>query len=737
MASIPENQYIDPSAGDEIHLSDYLAVVVERWRMIIAIAAVVLVLGTLYAVTAPSVYQADAVVQVEESSSSAKGALGDLASIFDTKATAAAEIELIRSRLVVGETVRQLHLDISASPRYFPAIGAPLARRAGGDGLARPLFGLSSFAWGGERIAISQFDVPKGWVGTPFVLTSGPDGAYELSGPGGAVVLRGRVGEQSTGVLPGGQIALKVDTLTARPRTQFVLARHSTLAAITNLQKALVIAEKTKQSGVVGVALDGADSQGTAAIVNTIAQQYVKQNIDRKSAEAEHTLTFLDQQLPQLRKELDQAEERYNTFRNKQGTVDLSAESQLLLQQIVDGKTQILALQQQRDVLKQTFADAHPSVAALNSQLALLQRVQDDLTHRVSTLPDTEQTALRLLRDVRVDTELYTNLLNSAQQLRIVKAGQVGNVRVVDYAVVAESPIRPNKLMMISLSAILGLLLGVVAAFARKLLFGGVEHSEVIEQAFGVPVYAVVPHSVQQVSLQQAVTRGHQAQNVLAVHATEDVAIEGMRSLRTALQFSALDISNNVVMVTGPRPEVGKSFVSINLAAVVAAGGKRVLLIDGDMRRGDVHSKFGVRRHPGLSDAIAGADIESSVLRDVLPGLDILPKGTLPPNPAELLMTERFKTMLESLSSRYDIVIVDTPPVLAVTDSTLIGKYAATTLLVVRHGQHSIAEIGETMKRLRNNGIALKGVVFTDVPQRRFGYGAYYSGYYSYASSLK
>jgi tyrosine-protein kinase Etk/Wzc len=735
MASLNQNRIIDMANGDEIHLSDYLAVVAESWKLILATAATVLLLGMLYAFLATPVYRADAMIQVEDSADSTKDALGDLSSIFDTKQTADAEIELIRSRLVVGQTVRTLHLDISARPRYFPMIGAMLARHAGADKPAAPLFGLSRFAWGGETIDVSDFDVPRGRYDAEYRLVARGDEQFELLDPDGDVVLRGHVGQRADGEEPKGKVELQVARLEARPGTQFILKRASTLATIAQLQDALVIAEKTKQSGVIGVTLDGADSNRTAEILNTIAGAYVQQNIDRKSAEAEHTLAFLDQQLPQLRKQLDEAEDRYNEFRNRAGTVDLTEESRLLLQQIVDNKTKLVDLQQQRIEMTQRFAESHPAVVALTAQIASLQAQQDEFNKHVMTLPDTEQSALRLLRDVRVDTELYTNLLDSAQQLRIVKAGEVGNVRVVDYAVAEDLPVKPKRLIVIALAAVLGLIAGTAAAFVKKALFGGIEHSEEIEQALGLPVYATVPHSEAQVRLNQSIRRGRGGHHVLASTASQDVAIEGIRSLRTALQFGLLDVSNNVLVITGPRPEVGKSFMSVNLAAVLASGGKRVMLIDADMRRGALHSYFGVSRQPGLSDAIAGLDIESAVLHDVLPGLDVLPKGSLPPNPAELLMSERFKTMLDYFSSRYDIVIVDTPPVLAVTDAALIGRHAGATLLVVRHGRHPMAEILESANRLRNGGVTLKGVLFTDVPQRRVGYGTYYSGYYGYEST--
>ncbi|KVF27680.1 protein tyrosine kinase [Burkholderia vietnamiensis] len=734
MESVNKSRIIDMQDGDEIHLSDYVAVVAENWKLISAITAFILLLGTVYAFVAKPAYRADVMIQVEDSANSTQNALGDLASIFDTKQTADAEIELIRSRLVVGHTVEALHLDISAQPRYFPVIGALAARIAGNQKLAPPRFGMTRFAWGGEQIEVTRFEVPKDRYGAKFELVASDDSHYELVNPEGNVILKGTVGQLARGADQYGAVELVVARLRARPNTEFVLTRASTQATIKGLQDALVIAEKTKQSGVIGASLDGSDSIRTAAILDTLASTYVQQNIDRKSAEAEHTLAFLDQQLPQLRKQLDQSEDRYNAFRNEKGTVDLTEESRLLLQQIVEGKTKLVDLEQQRVEMAQRFTAEHPAVAALTAQIAALNAQQEQLNKRVLTLPDTEQSALRLLRDVRVNTELYTSLLDNAQQLRIVKAGQVGNVRVVDFAVAADEPVKPKRPLIIALAALLGLVVGTVTAFAKHALFGGVKHSDEIEKAIALPVYATIPHSQAQINLQQAMDRGLPGPHVLASLETGDLATEGIRSLRTALQFGLLDSANNVIVITGPRPDVGKSFVAVNLSAVIASSGTRVLLIDGDMRRGNVHSYLGVSKQPGLSDVITGFSLDDAIQRDVLTGVDVLPKGSLPPNPAELLLSDQFKKLLDEVSRRYDLVIIDTPPVLAVTDSTVIGRYAAATLLVVRHGKHPRAELIECANRLRGGGAVLKGALLTDVPRHRFGYGSYYSGYYGYES---
>jgi tyrosine-protein kinase Etk/Wzc len=735
-----ENRYADVvSTGDELRLSDYLAAILGSWRIVVSVMLAVILLGTAYAFLASPVYKADAMIQVTEATpqNNANGqanAVQTVSQMFDSKSTTAAEIELLRSRAVVEDTVKKLHLDITARPRYFPIVGGMISSLLGTRNGEPPVSWLSGFAWGNESIAVPKFDTPKDLYDKSFTLTAGENGNYVLSDPDGIAILNGKVGQEASGTSTFGPVTILVDKMVGEDGSKYELSRASTLGTVDDLQHRLTVTETALQSGIIALSLEGRDSKLTSQIVNDIASRFVQQDLDTRSAEAGKTLAFLEQQLPQLRAQLDASEEKYNTFRNKQGTVDLSEESRLLLQQVVDNKSKLLDLQQQRAELSQRFTPSHPAVAALDAQIAALTNAQGALTKNVAVLPDTEQNAVRLLRDVRVNTQLYTNLLNSAQELRVAKAGQVGNVRVVDFAEAADDPVRPKRLLVILISAAAGLVLGILVAFVRKSLYGGVERPEEIEKRLGVRVFAIVPRSSQQLRLQQKVGARSQGLHVLAATSPEDAAVEGIRGLRTSLQLQMADARNNVVMLTGSRPDAGKSFLSVNLATLVASTRKRVLLIDGDMRRGDVHSHFGVRHMPGLSDVLMGSDIESAVLHDVLPGVDLLTKGSLPSHPSELLMSDRMHEVLDLLKRQYDLVIIDTPPVLAVTDATVIGKHAGTSLLVVRHGRNQVEEIGETMKRLHHGGVNMKGVLLTDVPQSKLMSGSAYTNYYGYES---
>ncbi|MEM5386570.1 polysaccharide biosynthesis tyrosine autokinase [Paraburkholderia phymatum] len=732
-----DNRYTDVSS-DEMHLTDYLQAIVANWKSILLITLAITALGTAYAFLATPVYRADVLFHVvDKADNNKQDGLQPLTGMFDTKPSTAAEIELMKSRLVTEETVKTLHLDIAARPHTLPFVGgllAPLMNGKWGFKLP-PALQLPSYAWGNESIKVSQFDTAKDMYDKDFTLIAGQNGDFVLNSPDGVAILEGHVGENVVRETPVGPIALRVDALVGAPGTRYDMTRGSTLTTVERLQKSMDVAESTLQSGVIRASLEGSDAKLTADIMNNMAREFIRQDIESRSSEAEHMLAFLDQQLPQLRKELDAAEQRYNTFRNQHGTVDLSEESRLLLQQIVDNKTKLVDLQTQRAEMSQRFTANHPAVAALDAQIRALQGNLSTMGKSVQSLPDTEQTALRLLRDVHVDTELYTNLLNSAQQLRIAKAGQVGDVRIVDFAEAADDPVRPKRLVVILISFGAGLFIGIVFAFVRKTLYGGVERPDELEAALGVPVFAVVPRSEQQIRLQQDVMMRRRGLHVLAEQAPQDIAVEGVRNLRTSLQLTVEDSQSNVVMLTGSRPDAGKSFLSVNLSALVASVNKRTLVIDGDMRRGDVHSHFGLQHQPGLSDVLRGGDLQSSIQREVLPGLDVLTKGSLPSHPSELLMSKRFETMLDELKKQYDLIIIDTPPVLAVTDSTVIGKHVGTTLLVIRHGRHPVGELAETAKRLRNGGVNLQGVLLTDVPQAGAFIGSgYRGGYYGYES---
>jgi len=723
--------YIAEAQDDEIDLLSLLDVVLESRWLIASVTAAVLVLGGAYAFLSRPVYEANSLIQVEDSKPGAAGALGDAASLFDIKSPATAEIEILRSRLVVGKSVDDLQLHVGAAPRYIPLVGNWLARRA--KTLSDPGFlGMGGYVSGTESIRLGMLEVPGDLEGIPLLLVA-REGGFELRDPDDRVLAQGKVGEPVNFAGEQGKGRILVTELNAKSGAYFNVVRYSRLGVIEQLQKDLTISEQGKQSGVIAVQLQGNDPRKIAATLNAVGTNYVRQNTERKSAEAEKSLDFLGGFLPQLKRQLEESEVKFNNFRNQNGTFDLGVEGKNYLDASVKLQADLLLLQQKRREQIAQFTPAHPVIQTLDAQIAATGKEIASLTSKVKTLPNTEQDLLRLTRDVKVNSELYLNLLTSSQQLRLVKEGKVGNVRVVDAPVVPEEAIKPKKAQILAISAVLGFLLGMGLAFLRNSLRPGIKDPSDIESATGLHVFATVPHSIAQDKLSKLIKAQAPGSHLLAINNPDDPGVESLRSLRTALQFAMLDARNNVVLFTGPTPGIGKSFTSTNFAAILAAGGKRVLLIDADMRKGHIHQFFGMKRGHGLSELISGTRTLGDVVRQsVAPNLDLITTGTMPPNPAELLMSASTLNLLESLSAQYDMVLIDTPPVLAVSDTQVLATHAGTVFMVARAEVTALGELQESAKRLGQTGIAVKGVVFNDLDtsrQRYGGYGYKYSRY--------
>lgn len=717
---------------DEINLVEYWDILVDSRWLVAIITLLALTVGGAYAFLAKPVYEANLLVQVEDSSGgTAKSFLGEAASLFDVKTPAAAEIEIMRSRMIVGRAVDNTLLYIDARPRYVPLVGSWLSRRA--SSLSEPgLLGFGGFVSGTESLHVPQFDVPQALEGSQFWVTALGNERYTLSHPNLTEVLQGTVGFALIKGTPAGTLSLVVSALHAKAGAEFELIRRSRLSTIEELQAGLALTEKGRQSGVINATLRSADPEKLTRVLNEIGRQYVRQNVERRSAEAQKTLAFLEEQLPQYKQQLDASEVAYNRYRNQQGTVALDEEAKLILGRTVELQGKLLEAQQKRRDFVSRFTSEHPVVKTLDDQIAAWSREISNINARVRGMPRTQQDALRLERDVKVNNELYQSLRNNALQLQLVREGKIGNVRLIDEAAVPEKPVQPRRATILAAAAALGLLGGAILAFARNAFFRSIRNPQEIEGHTGLNVYSTIPISQGQTVLTRNLVERVPGLHVLALASPHDPSIESLRSLRTALQFAMLEAPNNRVLITGATPGVGKSFVSVNFAAVLASAGKRVLLVDADLRKGYLNHYFGLGRERGLSEVVAGSlKAGEAIHRQVAPNLDLLTTGTLPPNPAELMSSAAFEYMMRHLSTEYDLVIVDTPPVLAAADTMAIAPQAGTLLLVARANETQLGELHESSRRLAHAGKAVTGVIFNAMDMSRRHYGTYgkYAGY--------
>ncbi|WP_417315582.1 polysaccharide biosynthesis tyrosine autokinase [Cycloclasticus pugetii] len=724
------------TTSDEIDLLALLGALIDHKFTIIICTLVFALVGVAYAMLTTPVYVANAVIQIEEKAPGIGNLLGEggPGDMFSSPSAAVTEIELLKSRSVIGQAVINLKLDVVAEPKLFPVIGAFFNRRfqsSPEQPLAEPLLSLDSYAWGGEVIDIFQIEVPPAYHNEQLTLRAGDNGSFVLYGPEGEMLVEGGTGES----INESGFKLQVAELVARPGTEFTVIKSEPLRTTLNYQNQIAASEKGRDSGILSLSLQSPVPDHAVKTLDEVSRLYVRQNVERKSAEAQQSLEFLQGQLPKVRQDLEAAENALNAYQSSAGSVDITIETQGVLDQVVELETSISELMLKRSELERRFTRQHPSYQALVEQLGQLEARRDRLVERVGNLPETQQELLRLARDVKVSTEIYTAMLNTSQELDITRAGTVGNVRIIDEAVVdVRAPVKPKKAMIVVLATLMGAMLGVAIALLRHALNRGIENPELIEQ-LGLPVYATVPFSKDQQILEKSFKGklSSQGSHLLAATNPADLAIESLRSLRTSLHFAMLEAKNNVLMISGPSPSVGKSFVSTNLAAIVAQTGKKVVLVDGDMRKGYVHKLLNKEPEPGLSGLLVSTHTLADVIHKTeVENLHFISRGQIPPNPSELLMHANFETLLQQLSKLYDMVIIDTPPILAVTDAALVGRLAGTSLIVTRFGMNPAREIEQTLLRFRNNGIEIKGAIFNAVEKKAsaYGYGNY--GYYQY-----
>ncbi|WP_374170972.1 polysaccharide biosynthesis tyrosine autokinase [Klebsiella variicola subsp. variicola] len=715
MSSV-KNRAVEKEA-DEIDLGRLVGELIDHRKLIISVTALFTLIALLYALFATPIYQADALLQVEQKQGNAL--LNSLSQMLpDSQPQSAPEIALLQSRMILGKTVDDLNLQARVEQDFFPLVGKGWARLTG-----KPRGSLTV-----SRLYLpsdSELDIPK------LELTVKDKTHY-------SVIFNDKQMSGEVGVLlDSNGIALKVDNIEAEPGSAFIISYVSKLKAITDLQVGLSVTDQGKDTGMLNLSLTGPDPLLLEKILNSISNNYLAQNVARQAAQDAKSLEFLNEQLPKVRSELDIAEDKLNQYRRQKDSVDLSLEAKSVLEQIVNVDNQLNELTFRESEISQLYTKEHPTYKALMEKRKTLQDEKTKLNQRVSTMPKTQQDILQLSRDVDSGQAVYMQLLNRQQELNIAKSSAIGNVRIIDNAVSQPKPVKPKKIIVLLAGVILGGMVSVGLVLLRVFLRRGIESPEQLEEV-GINVYASIPvsetfakRSGQSIRLKR---KEIEYEGFLSVENPADLAIEAIRGLRTSLHFAMMEARNNVLMISGASPNAGKTFVSSNLAAIVAQTGQKVLFIDMDMRKGYTHKLFDLDNNNGLSDILSGKVEISKAIKPVpIAGFDYISRGVVPPNPAELLMHRRLGELVSWASKNYDIVILDTPPILAVTDAAIIGHYVGTTLLIARFEQNTTKEIEVSFKRFEQSGVIVKGCILNGVVKKASSYYGYGYNHYGYS----
>lgn len=713
MSSIANKKNTQDS--DEIDLGRIIGELIDHRKLIITISVFFTAVAIIYALFATPVYQADSLIQIEQKQGNVL--LNDLSQMLpDSQPQSAPEIILLQSRMILGKTVDDLNLQAKVEQNFFPVFGQGWARLSG----EKP-----------AKINVSRLYIDSVNGKTPKLnLTVVDNKNFTVEIEGNNAVINGKVGT----LLNDEGISLLVDNIEAKPGDSFTITYLTRLNAISDLQKTFTVTDQGKGSGILNLTLTGEDQSRTTDLLRSISANYLNQNIARQAAQDEKSLEFLNKQLPQVRMELDQAEDKLNAYRQQKDSVDLTMEAKSVLDQIVNVDNQLNGLTFREAEISQLYTKEHPTYKALAEKRSTLLQERAKLNKRVSSMPATQQEVLRLGRDVESGRAVYMQLLNRQQELSIAKSSAIGYVRIIDDAVTDPNPIKPKKTLIVIIGLFLGILASVGIVILRVFLRRGIESPEQLEE-LGINVYASVPVSE---SLAKMKAKGrkfqHEDKSLLALDNPADLAIEAIRGLRTSLHFAMMEARNNVLMISGASPNVGKTFISTNLSAIIAQAGKKILLIDADMRKGYVHKLFNANNNKGLSDVLSGkTEVQDSVQRIESAGFDFISRGIVPPNPAELLMHKNFSELINWAGVNYDLVIIDTPPVLAVTDAAIIGRYVGTTLLVARFEENTAKEIDVSIKRFEQSGVSVKGCILNGVVKKASSYYGYGYNHYGYS----
>jgi len=738
--------------NDEIDLMALLFAILRGWKIIVFFAVLGLVVGVLYSRYVNPTFKSDALIQIEEDSKGVAALGADISELVGSEASKAqAEAELIRSRMILEPVVNLLHLRIRLSD---PNIGAldRIKNNSTATQINKPE-GVSLKTNDGE-VEISQFNVSQAYLNQPFTLTRSATG-FVLSN--GFEEFKGQFNKSHLFKGADGQIQITVNDLPA-DGYPVNITKQSLQTTTEQINNALSVVEKGKQTGIIQLSMTGANQQQTSLILKQIVLSYIDQNQSRGSEETTKTISFMETQIPTLKKKLEDSEAIFNDFREKYGTIDVAKEAELLLTESSQIDAQLNELKLKKADLTTYYTEEHPLVVQINEQLAVLDARRQEIDNTIAGLPEIQREFLQLSADTTINREIYLTLLKNYEQLKIVKAGQIGFARVIDLPISTYRAIAPKTLQIIILAMLLGAILGTVLVLLKNMLRNVVKDPERIEAKTGVPVVATVPRS----PLLTRLRKNKKAPNrLLAYIDNNSLSYEAIKSLRTNLMFG-MPVQGRagqrakVILITGERPGVGKSFISANLTEVFAQLDKKVLIIDADMRLGELHKMFSMSQDNGLADYLSqdalsqnmthfsqenaqvpeavniqeSSNLASFIHPTGIDNIDFMPRGKHPRNPASLLANGRFNTLMAELNLHYDYIVIDSPPVLAASDAMILAQHADKVLMVTRYDVSIEGQVVYAVNQMNKANIQVDGIILNDVQQ---GLTSKYSYHYSYA----
>jgi polysaccharide biosynthesis transport protein len=724
----------------QIDLQEYLRVLIKRRWVIATIFTVLVLTVAVKTFTATPIYEATSRIIIEKENPN----LMSIQEVMAVDSTGTdyyqTQYQIIESRIVAREVIRQL--DLENSPEFFPEPKDNVlanVKRSIGEALSSA----------------------KAWVVS--LLKTGDDtGGADTSAEDDAFVDSGLVSDF-------------IDRVTVSP---------------------------IRNSRLVDVSVEGKDRVMATRMANSLVKAYIGQNLETKLSAAKGAVQWLGERVNDERKKVETAEKALLAYKEKyQIITDFSSDAEnITAQKLAELNAQVLDAESQRVKVETRYQQAisldktpemldsipevlsndliqeikkmevvlfnrmselskkygrnHPQMRAIDSELADLKkrkavearRVVNSLKNEYKLALAREESLKRALarqkteslklnkkavqygvlrREAESSRQMYELLIKRFKETSLTEEMKTGNIRIIDKAEVPEFPVKPKKKRNILLAVIVGLTLGIGTAFFLEYLDNTIKLPEDVKEHLEIPYLGPVP------AMTSNDIPDHVARDLVTVHSPKSAASESYRSIRTGILFSSADAAPQTIVFTSASPGEGKTITTANLGVAMANAGSRVLLLDCDMRRPRIHKIFGVDRKVGLSNILVGtASPKDAIVPSSVENLDILPVGPIPPNPSEIISSKKMGLLLNALKKQYTRVLIDSPPISAVTDAVLLSQMADGLLLVVRAGETPRQVIQHALAQVRSVNANILGAVLNAVSVGRDSY--YYYQYYYY-----
>ncbi len=565
---------------------------------------------------------------------------------------------------------------------------------------------------------------------------------------------------------------------------KYIYIKQKFTDLVQNIQKNLNVSRMGQKVNMINIEYIDNVPQRDALITNLIAKTFIKDTIKQKTQQASQLLAFVTKQLDKITKELAKSEVKLEEFKKKTGIVDVGLDSQMLLQKLSDLDTQLTELKLkketidfvikhlqntknamlisagalddpelqkmisqlqtlilQRNALLIQYTPKHPKVIAIDTQIRdlkaiifnriynlkhaidkqykLLDSIKNRYLETVKKLPENERKLIDLERNYLVNKKIYEYLYEKKVSAEIAKASTISKNRIIDTALVPDRPFKPKKKLIIVIGFVLGVIFAIIIVILLDFLSTKIKSIEEIERHVKLPILGLIPH--------------FKKKGAIVINSPKSRLTEAFRTLRTNIEFIPVKNKSKIISVTSTVGGEGKSTVSSNLGIVYSMANKKTVVINLDMRKPSLHKIFGVENKKGISNVLAGHEIIDNVIEKTdKENLYVIPSGPIPPNPAELIQSENLWKTLEYLRGKFDVIILDTPPIGIVADAVHVLKHSDVNLYLLRLNYSKkdfLKHINRTVEFYQVKNI---GLVINDVKDKTSSYGYNYGyGYYS------